>query len=227
VLGRLELGGYEVVLDAGCGSGRVTQELLRRLPEGRVVALDASTSMLDEARRRLSPFREQVRFIHADLLDLNGELLDGDDPVDAVFSTATFHWISDHERLFSNIASVLKSGGQLVAQCGAEGNVERVVRAARSLGFDLVGRWNFASPAETARRLEGSGFGAVRVWSHPEPTGFRDRDGLIDFLENGCLGELLAGVGASERRDLADRVADAMDEPVIDYVRLNIVARRV
>ncbi len=42
VLDRLELRGDEAVLDAGCGSGRVTAELARRLPRGRLIAVDGS-----------------------------------------------------------------------------------------------------------------------------------------------------------------------------------------
>ncbi|MGH9207325.1 MAG: class I SAM-dependent methyltransferase, partial [Acidimicrobiales bacterium] len=122
LLDRLTLAGDETVLDAGCGSGRVTAALLERLPSGRVIALDASTSMLDEARLRLDTSGGRLTFVQADLLDLRPSSLRGDYPVDAVFSTATFHWITDHDRLFSNLASVLKTGGQLVAQCGAEGN---------------------------------------------------------------------------------------------------------
>ena len=53
VLGRLELRGDEVALDAGCGSGRVTAELAKRLPQGRVIAVDGSEAMIAKARERL------------------------------------------------------------------------------------------------------------------------------------------------------------------------------
>ena len=226
ILDQLFLEGTELVLDAGCGSGRVTEELLRRLPNGKVVAVDASVSMLAQARVRLESCEPAVRFIQCDLLQLDPEVLGGDHPVDAIFSTATFHWIDDHDRLFTNLASVLTPGGQLVAQCGARGNVERVVRAARSAGLEKVARWNFASPEETAHRLLRSGFTDVRVWIQEEPTCFPDTETLVEFIESGCLGEHLAGFPAAERHDIAARVAAAMDEPVIDYVRLNMVARR-
>jgi trans-aconitate 2-methyltransferase len=226
VLPRLDLQGTEVVLDAGCGTGRVTEELLSRVPNGRVVALDASASMLHQARRRLGSWGPRVRFVQSDLLALDPQLLGDDHPVDAVFSTATFHWISDHDRLFANLASVLVPGGQLVAQCGAKGNVERVVRAALLVGLEQVGTWHFASTEATTRGLLRSGFTDVRVWAHPEPTPFPDEEALVEFLETACLAEHLAALSAAQRHDVAERVAGAMEEPVIDYVRLNIVARR-
>src|SRR5438067_13929126 len=74
VLDRLELRGDEVVLDAGCGSGRVTAQLLERLPRGRVIAADLSPAMLAEARSVLQPFGDQVAFVQADLLDVDRAL---------------------------------------------------------------------------------------------------------------------------------------------------------
>jgi trans-aconitate 2-methyltransferase len=225
VLERLELTGTETVLDAGCGSGRVTQELLSRLPGGRVVALDSSASMLEQARVRLSG-DTRVRFVLADLLELDRAAVGPDAPVDAVFSTATFHWVTDHDRLFANLASVLRPGGQLVAQCGAEGNIERLIRAVRSLGAERAGTWEYASAEETTARLARAGFTGVRVWTHPEPTPFPAGGPFADFLETVCLREHLATLPPAQRRPFAERVAAALPEPVIDYVRLNIIARR-
>jgi trans-aconitate 2-methyltransferase len=95
VLDRLELDGDETVLDAGCGTGKVTRVLHDRLPRGRVIAVDAAPSMVEQARATL-PASVDVR--EADLRTLS---LDA--PVDAVLSTATFHWIADHQRLFVSL----------------------------------------------------------------------------------------------------------------------------
>lgn len=225
VLNRLDLTGNETVLDAGCGSGRVTEELLARLPQGRVIALDASESMLEQARRRLVGIGDRVRFVQADLLEMSPATLGVDAPVDAVFSTATFHWVTDHERLFSNLAGVLRPGGKLVAQCGADGNIETVIQAVRSLGFERAGTWLYASPEETVARLEHAGFVDVAAWSHPEPTPFPPGETLVDFLETVCLREHVVALPPEHRRGFVEQVAATMPEPVIDYVRLNITAR--
>jgi trans-aconitate 2-methyltransferase len=226
VLDRLPLRGDETVLDAGCGSGRVTELLVRRLDAGHVVALDSSPAMLDQARRRLAPFAGRVRFVEADLLALTPAALGDDAPVDAVLSTATFHWVLDHDRLFSNLAAVMRPDALLVAQCGAAGNIARLMEAVSSTGVDRAGTWVYATPEETSARLERAGFDAVAVWTHPEPTPVDPGHELETYLETVCLRVHVAGLPEEERRPFITSVAAAMPEPVIDYVRLNIVARR-
>lgn len=226
VVSRLELYGDETVLDAGCGSGRVTEELLGRLPQGRVVALDSSPSMLEQARERLRSANHKVSFVEADLSALEPGHLEGLAPVDAVLSTATFHWVTDHDKLFANLYAVLRPGGQLVAQCGGAGNIASVIEAVKSLGVDRAGTWLYATPEETAERLNRAGFVDIKTWSHPEPVRFPEGEGLTPFLETVCLREHVATLPPDERTAFAAAVAAAMPEPVIDYVRLNIVARR-
>jgi trans-aconitate 2-methyltransferase len=227
VLERLQLEGDETVLDAGCGTGRVTEALAARLPRGRVVALDASPAMLAEARQRLAAHAAVGRasFVQADLLELGPAQLAGAYPLDAALSTATFHWVTDHDRLFSNLRSVLRTGGQLVAQCGGRGNIASVIEAVRSLGAERAGSWLYATPEETSARLVKAGFEVVDVWCNPELVSFPDEVALVDFLETVCLREHLGRLSHSERRPFAERVAQEMPALEIDYVRLNIVAR--
>jgi trans-aconitate 2-methyltransferase len=222
VLARLELDGDETVLDAGCGSGRITQALIDRLPQGRVIAVDASESMVAAARERLPG--ADVRVV--DLLELNlGE------PVDAILSTATFHWILDHERLFARLHAALRPGGRLVAQCGGAGNIDvlrghandvlaREPYAAAFTGFRQP--WNYAGPEETERRLLDAGFTSAHCWLAPAP---KQPDEPREFLSTIVLGPHYQHLPAELREPFIDDVLVELGEPVVvDYVRLNIDA---
>ena len=223
VLDRLVLEGRETVLDAGCGSGRVTEQLLERLPGGRVIAADAAPSMLVEARKRLERFGERVTFVECDL----GRPLPLAGPVDAVFSTATFHWVPDHDALFANLAAVLRPGGALVAQCGGVGNVASVRRAAAEVLDDgWAGPWTFATPEATAGRLEAAGFVDVDTWLHEEPTPIEPGEPMETFLATVILRAHFDRMPEAERSGFVRAVARRLPSSTIDYVRLNITARR-
>jgi trans-aconitate 2-methyltransferase len=222
VVGWLELQGGETVLDAGCGSGRVTELLAERLPRGRVLALDGSPSMLEQARWRLERFGDRVEYVLADLQST----LPIEAPVDAILSTATFHWIRDHDALFDNLAAVLRPGGALAAQCGGAGNIERVSAALRELGADPVGSKRYAAPEESEVRLARAGFTDVECWLHPEPTPFETVEALETYLATIILGDRLEAISPDEARAFVHRVAERLPRLEIDYVRLNIRARR-
>jgi trans-aconitate 2-methyltransferase len=225
VLERLELRGDETVLDAGCGSGRVTAHLVDRLPSGRVIAVDLSEGMVEEARRTLGG-RADVR--RADLLEL--EL---DEQVDAVFSTATFHWILDHDRLFARLFAALRPGGRLVAQCGGHGNIagvlaaagEVVARPAFATSFHGWSRASyFATVEDTRTRLARSGFDDIHCWLAENPI---RPDDPADYLHTIVLRDHVSRLPVELERPFVDQVLELLDEPVVfDYVRLNIDARR-
>jgi len=218
VVDRLQLRGDERVLDAGCGTGQVTAYLLERLATGSVVALDGSPSMVEAARARLRA--ERVTFLVHDLLDPIAV-----EPVDAVLSTATFHWVPDHERLFANLAAVMRPGALLAAQCGGGGNIANVARAAAQVGLDVERDKVFADPRTTTSRLESAGFSDVRCWLTNEPTDVPAEE-LERYLRTVCMGAVIEGLADEEADRLIRDVARRMDEPRIDYVRLNIDARK-
>ena len=219
VLGRLELRGDETVLDAGCGTGQVTEALRERLPRGRVIALDASPSMLAAALERLGA--DRVTYLEHDLMDPIPI-----DPVDAILSTATFHWVPDHDRLFANLAAVLKPRGQLVAQCGGWGNLEQVSAAVeRAAGVDLIASKTYPTPEETWTRLEAEGFVDIETWLQEAPVELPP-DELEPYLRTVILSGEVAKRSREDADELVHAVAEELGEPLIDYVRLNIVAHK-
>ena len=228
VLARLDLDGDETVLDAGCGSGRVTLLLAERLPRGRVIGVDGSEAMIEEARSNLADLRDRVELMVADLTELElGE------PVDAVFSNATFHWIADHDRLFSRLHDALRPGGTMEAQCGGEGHVTEWTRAVQAMTGDerfapyfrgMGETWNFASVGDTEARLARAGFEVGRIWLEkrtyepPEPR---------DYVRSVGLNKQLAVLPAELHDEFIDAVLGSMLRPLrLEYVRLNISARR-
>ncbi len=237
VLSDLVLAGDETVLDAGCGSGRLTAELLELLPEGRVIAVDRSANMLAEARANLARFGNRVTFVHADVSSLSLDVIGT--PVDLIFSTATFHWILDHPGLFRALFCVSKPGGILSAQCGGGPNLERLLIRARKLmrSNDLAvhfqdwpGPWEFADDVTTANRLQDAGFTDIHTWLYEAPTPMADAESYRRFLANVIMGEHLARLPEDKRAAFIDALtqeAAAEDPPfVFDYWRLNMRARR-
>jgi trans-aconitate 2-methyltransferase len=233
VIERLVVRGDEAAIDAGCGTGRVTELLLAKLPEGTVLAIDGSRAMVQAARRRFAG-EPRVRVERQDLLTFEVE-----ERVDLIFSTATFHLIWDHERLFENLARALKPGGRLVAQCGGEGNIFRATSATReTMGEERFGDyfvgWEddkyYADAGITARRLEAAGFEEVETWLHDEVAAFDSVDELARFLRTVVLGGHLEKLPEEERAPFAARVAEKVagvdGRPALDYVRLNMMARR-
>jgi trans-aconitate 2-methyltransferase len=221
VVDRLPLEGNERVLDAGCGTGRVTAVLAERLPNGRVIALDGSRSMIEQARDRLATFGDRIEYVVADL----GSPLPIHRPIDAILSTATFHWVPDHDALFRNLAAVLRPRGRLVAQCGGVGNIASIQAVLATIGDGWLGDVHFETPEATARRLEAAGFVDVDCWLSDEPTTFEPGEPFEIYLRTVVLGSHVARLPESERAAFVHDVASRLAEPRIDYVRLNIGAR--
>jgi trans-aconitate 2-methyltransferase len=221
VLDRLPLRGDERVMDAGCGSGRVTELLADRLPRGAVVALDGSPAMIREARARLARFGERIEFLVADL----GRPIPLTQPVDAILSTATFHWVPDHDAMFDHLARVLHPAGRLVAQCGGAGNIASVQRILATIGDGWLGDVHFETPEATSRRLVAAGFVDVDCWLTEEPTTLEPGEPLEAFLRTVVLGSHVQRLPAAERDAFVRAVASRLPDATIDYVRLNILAR--
>lgn len=235
VLERMPLEGTETVLDAGCGSGRATRLLVEKLPDGRVVGVDGSPSMIEVAEEAFAG-DPRVTLITSDLLELTPALFAdraGIDSVDAVFSNATFHWIADHEALFDRLHAILQPGGRLVAQCGGRGNVEgwrlAVVAASDKEPFaEHVGGfrpWNFYGADETEERLLGAGFENVSCWLEEMPVVMPDDP--YNFVSTCGLAAHRDRLPEELRERFTEAVIAELQPPIeLRYVRLNIDAQR-
>lgn len=237
VLSDLALRGDETAIDAGCGSGRLTAELMELLPDGRVLAIDRSANMVAEARANLAQFGDRVTVLQGDVGHLSPDVVG--EPVDLIFSTAAFHWIADHNALFRGLYSVLKPGGLLSAQCGGGPNLDSLLTRAEAQmrSPELApyfegwrGPWEFADDVTTSNRLQDAGFTNISAWLYEAPTPMADADEYGTFLANVILGEHLLRLPEAARRPFVDALvagAATEDPPfVFDYWRLNMRANR-
>jgi trans-aconitate 2-methyltransferase len=233
VLERVPVGGDAVVLDAGCGTGRVSSELLRKLPRARVIAVDLSENMLQAARHNLRDYK-RVSFVCADLQQLPFR-----ERFDGIFSTATFHWAKDHERLFGELFTALKPGGWLVAQCGGGPNLVRLrERAARLMQLPKyasffqhwVDPWTYAGAEITAERLRRAGFAQVKTWTEAAQFALPDAPAFREYLATVTLHLHVASITDERLRNqfLDDLARQASHDPEfqLDYWRLNIDATK-
>ncbi len=234
VLSSLELAGDERVADVGCGTGRLTRELAARVPRGSVVALDRSASMLQQAGQYLADLKPRVQLTRADAAALPLH-----EAVDVVFSTATFHWVPDHDALVSSIFDALCHSGRLHAQCGGGPNLKRLRDRAAALcqaqpfapffrGWEPS--WYYASPESMAERLARIGFTSIDTNLEHAPTRFDSEADYRQFVEHVCLRPYLNRLPESLRpRFVQPLVAfAASDDPpfLLDYWRLNIRATK-
>lgn len=239
VLSQLNLRGDETAADLGCGTGRLTAELLEQLPEGFVVAVDRSSNMLDVASEMLDyQFPGRVAFVQADLSDINPSKLGR--RVDLVFSTAAFHWISDHQNLFNRIYALLKPGGMLLAQCGGGPNLSSLLEQTNSImgledfshAFDgWAGPWNFADAESTSDRLARAGFTNIETSVFESPVVMEDEGELRSFLRTVIFGEHLARISTSDlqRQFIEHHIDWLTTQPgpsTLDYWRLDMKATR-
>ncbi len=225
IIAQLPLTGTETVLDAGAGTGRDALKVASRLPTGRVLALESSETMLARLREKVAASGLPVDVVDANLL----EPLPVSTPVDAAMSVATFHWIHDHKALFANLAEVMKQGAPLLADCGGNGNIDRVKSAFHAVtGRDPdSGRpWNFAEPQETADHLALAGLEPLEVRLVRDTIFFYSRAEHEEFLATIVLGPQLEGYPAEERPEIVRRISRAMGDWLVDYVRLKIRAKK-
>ena len=143
-------------------------------------------------------------------------------PFDAILSTATFHWIADHERLFARLHAALRPGGRLVAQCGGVGQHrqragrDRRRRPSRRCAAG-PGPWNFATPQRDAARVSRPpGFTDVWTWLQPWPVQPEDPR---EYFATTILGSHLDRLPEAERAPFVDAVLAQLDEPVVAGLR--------
>lgn len=222
----------EVILDVGCGTGHATAQIEES--GAQVVGLDSSAPMLQSARRE----HPAIRWEEGDARDFSLASLGLAEPLDAIFSNATLHWVRPPEAFLKCAFEALKPGGRLVAEFGGSGNVERVLQSIeaglRAVGAEADVRHNyFPTLAEYASLCEEFGLQVLRAELFERPTPLQGDSGLRDWARM-FRGGAIEAVPEAQREELFEAMEEAArahlrDEAgwFADYRRLRIFAVKV
>jgi len=244
VIDDLNLSGDETVLDAGCGSGSVTFDLLEKLPRGKIYAVDSSPQMIEKItasieERRIGPAGQALSLtvvpIHADLTDFTLP-----EQVDVVFSNAVLHWIPDDDALFSCLLRAAKPGARFRAQCGGGHNIVRLMAAVKVVkqrepfvgylsGTQDGRKYRTAEQAKAA--MERAGWTGVRASVFESGVVFEVEDDAVLYLHTIILQDHVSRLPEHHQdpylRAVIQETIRMYGAPfVADYVRLDLWATR-
>jgi len=245
LLEKRKMGEYEVVMDAGCGTGRVTETIANAVKSGRVYAVDIDGNMITKAKENLKGF-SNITFIKSDISEVSLP-----EKTDLIFSNAVIHWILDHKKLFSNFWELLKPNGELLIQCGGRGNLELVhailEKLRKSITFkhyfaDWKNPWNFASPEDIKKTLNDIGFKDTQAQLKKKTAEFGDYQEFTLFMKTVVMKPYLAYLPSNNNNETRNSfMGEFMDELKknqitsrieadidlkLQYVRLDITGRK-
>ena len=241
ILRREKWIGNEIVMDAGCGTGRVTRILAQKVrAEGMVYAVDIDSNMVCHARKNLKDL-ENVIIIQGDLIDVKLPR-----KVDVIFSNAVIHWILDHKTLFKHFWDLLSSridndkAGKILVQCGGYGNLTSVYKLMKQIKESAEFRghfvnwkepWYFAKPGDTEKLLEEIGFTNIDVYPSDGTTTFPDSKSYSQFVKTIVMKPFLRYLPDDQLKDrylklFLERVEKSGLSWTLDFIRLNIIAQK-
>lgn len=214
----------QTILDLGCGTGRLTAQLSDF--GSKVIGVDSSENMIDKAKEQFA----DIEFMVCDALELPFE-----NEFDVVFSNAVFHWISDHDALLNNVRKVLKAGGVLVCEFGADGNIAAIenafMKVCSSFGYDYKPKFNFPTCESFCKLLENKGFVVDKIYDYDRPTPLKDHEqGLANWMRQFYASELavmpedIQVVVIKNVEELTRETLWNGNEWVADYRRLRAIA---
>lgn len=232
---ELDLAGDERILDLGCGDGVLTARLAQRVPQGRVLGIDASRGMIDTARRHTAGNLDFA------VQDINA--LDYENEFDLAFSNATLHWIKDHRSMLHRVYRALRQGGAIRFSFAADGNCSgllTVIKRAMAMpahraDFDHFDwPWFMPTLEEYRALVSQSGFRDIRIWLENADHFFPDAEAMIRWVDQPSLVPFLAHLAEPRRRAFRNLVVEQMVRQTAradgrcfeTFRRINVFARK-
>jgi trans-aconitate methyltransferase len=219
----------EKILDIGCGTGELTNEIAGKCKK--VIGLDNSEDMIQTAKQKYP----ELEFLCADAKDFKLDLI-----FDAVFSNAVLHWLPEAEKVILTINAHLKTGGRFVAEFGGKGCVKKIISALtrileqQKIAYpDIANTLYYPSIADYSVLLERNGFEVNYAVLFDRPTELRGgSDGLNNFIEM-FFNWLFINTDTIGKKEIIKEVNKMLtpelfknDIWIADYRRIRILATR-
>lgn len=214
-IAALNLQPHETLLDAGCGTGRDAQLAFEQLPNGSLVCVDQSSTMLDQCRTRFGQ-DSRVRILEG---DLDKALPVDPESIDAIMSVAALHWLADHNNVWQHFFNALKPGGRLATDCGGFRNLEKTLALVPQIDPNIkFPNWYYANVSDTEGLLKAAGFVDIEVSLRPHPTPLPDKQTLATYLRTLVFREW--------NDEQIAKMSELLTDNTLDYVRLEVRARK-
>lgn len=170
---------HEHILDLGCGTGELTEQI--RQSGAEVIGVDRSAEMIHQAKRQ---------YPHVSFFVMDAAQLSDLPQFEAIFSNAALHWMLEAGRVVQQMYKHLKPGGRLVVELGGKGNIRQVISAVNQQRIrdeyppiDISQQWFFPSIGEYSTMLENAGFQVQLARHFPRKTPLQDAEnGIADWI---------------------------------------------
>ena len=218
LLSQLTAKAGEHILDLGCGTGQLTAEIAKQ--GAQVTGIDSDRAMIEQAKANYPHLTFQV----ADAANFQIE-----ESVDAIFSNAVLHWVTQADAAIDCIATALKPGGRFVAELGGQGNVQSIMSALASVTHrDDLNPWYFPSLLDYVTRLEAAGLTVefAHLFDRPTPLGEAGLDGWLEMYGQRFFQELSPQAWADTVSAVEAQIPQQYQngEWIADYRRLRVIA---
>ena len=209
-----QAGKSDAILDLGCGTGKLTVELARLAPKGRVTGMDPSREMLDKARE-VTAGMENVR-----LMELAAQDMNFTDEFDLVFSNSALQWVTDQENALGRIARSMKKDGRLVFQVPARNFCPEFFKYTKETIALLhvedfysawESPWRFFTKEEYTALLRDAGFVDMKIFYRDYRLRFDDTSAVLDWWASAGLRPYLAPLPGSEQEQFKKIFADRFE----------------
>lgn len=240
IIKQREWSGDETILDAGCGSGKITKILSNIIRNGTIYAVDNDPNMIKKTKEKLGDVKN-VHIIQSDLT-ATAEFRNMQIKFDVIFSNAVLHWILDHQKVFKNFYDLLNSKGELLIQCGGFGNLEKTLSLFNTVKdspefnryfHEWKQSWYFAKPEDTKSILKDLNFKNIQVYLSNSNIDFDGKNNYLLYMKTVVLGPYLKHLPSEQLKNkFIETTLDLIEQDhpdlrwKLDYVRLNILASK-